>query len=88
MNKADKDYLNRVAELGCIICRRPAQIHHIRTGMGKSQRNDNRHVLPLCPDHHQHGGIGVAFHAGRTTWERCYGTEKELHEQVKEELGV
>ena len=54
--------------------------------MGKGQRNTNLKVLPLCPDHHQHGGIGVAFHAGRTTWERCYGTEEELLKQVEEEL--
>ena len=84
MKKADREYLSRVAEYGCIICRRPAQIHHIRKGVGMGQRNDNRNVLPLCPDHHQHGGWGVAIHAGQQTWEKIYGTETELLEKLKE----
>lgn len=87
MKKADKEYLARVAALGCLICRRPAMIHHIRTGQGMSQRADHRHVIPLCGDHHQHGGHGVAIHAGQKTWEAKYGTELELLEQVRRELG-
>ena len=38
--KAESQYLGRVAELGCVLCRRlglgetPAEIHHARTGTG------------------------------------------------------
>lgn len=92
MKKAEKDYLDRVASLGCIVCRNlghgetPAHVHHIRTGKGMGQRASNYETIPLCPTHHQNGGHGVAIHAGQKTWEANFGTELELLEQVKMEL--
>ena len=86
MTKAEREHLDAVAELGCIICHRPATIHHMRTGMGMGQKNDNFHVIPLCPDHHQHGGYGVAYHAGSRIWEANFGTEEELHERTNDAL--
>lgn len=71
MKKADSIHLSRVAALGCIVCRNqnlgetPAEIHHIRTGQGTSQRADHRKSIPLCHMHHRNGGYGVAIHAGR-----------------------
>lgn len=54
MRKAEKEHLNNVAELGCIVCRNngfygsAAEIHHIGNGtMGK--RASNYEVIPLCP---------------------------------------
>lgn len=94
MRKAESDYLNKVAESGCVVCRNlghgetPAQIHHIRAGQGAAQRADNFSVLPLCHWHHQNGGYEVAFHAGQKRWEELFGTEQELLEQVREELGI
>lgn len=50
-----KRHMNRVAALGCVVCRRlgydetPAQLHHIAEGSGK--RSDFM-VAPLCPEHH------------------------------------
>ena len=85
---ADKKYLAAVAALGCLICERPAAIHHIRTGQGMSQRAGPRDVLPLCGDHHQNGGYGVAIHAGQEEWERLHGTELELVEQVRQLVGM
>ena len=80
--KAEQQWLSRVAELGCIICGRPAEIHHIGNGaMGK--RSDHFSALPLCEIHHRTGGHGVAVHAGRLTWEQAFGTEKELLEKTK-----
>ena len=79
----------RVADLGCIVChnegmgKSPASLHHIRTGYGISQRAPNDEVIPLCPLHHQHGGHGVAYHAGAKTWESHFGTELKLLEQVR-----
>lgn len=78
MTKHEKQWLNRVAELGCIICGNPAQIHHIREGQGMAQRASNYLVIPLCPDHHTDGGHGVAIHAGQRTFERMYGSELDL----------
>lgn len=86
MNKQEKEWVARVAALNCIICQRPAEIHHIREGAGGGQRASNFDVLPLCPDHHRNGGYGVAIHAGQKEWERLYGTERELHEAVIKQL--
>lgn len=81
MTKAEKAHLNRVAEMGCIICKRPAEIHHIGNGaMGKQA--SNYEVIPLCPEHHRTGGYGVAVHAGRKAWEANFGSERDLLEKV------
>ena len=91
MTEPERLHLDMVADLGCIVCRNqgvfsPAAIHHIRKGKGLGQRSDHWHVLPLCPPHHQTGPIGIAFHAGRKTWEERYGHEDELLAQVKKLL--
>lgn len=92
--KAEQKHLDRVAALGCIICRNqglgetPAEIHHCSKGTGLAVRADNYHVIPLCAIHHRQGGHGVAIHAGRKTWEQKYGTEAELLAQVNAELGI
>lgn len=91
--KAEQLHLSRVAELGRIVCKNlgyegtPAEIHHCSKGTGLSARNDNFHVIPLCPLHHRTGGHGVAVHMGRKTWEQQYGTEEPLLIQVRRELG-
>jgi hypothetical protein len=84
--KAEKEHLNRVAELGCLICHQPAEIHHLRTGMGMSQRNSNFNVIPLCPLHHRTGGYGTAIHAGIKAFEKNFGTESQLLERVNKLL--
>ena len=92
MNKREKAYMDRVASLGCVVCRNqgygdtPAQIHHIRAGQGMSQRAPNTLVIPLCPQHHTDGGHGVAVHAGRETFERIYGSELDLLAQTISEV--
>lgn len=64
MRKADKEHMNRVAAVGCILCDHlgygatPAQLHHIREGQGMSQRASNFLVVPLCETHHT-GNSGV-----------------------------
>ena len=50
-------HLNRVAGLGCLVCKGPASIHHVRTG---NQARDDRRVVPLCAGHHQN--YPDAFH--------------------------
>lgn len=91
--KAERQHLERVAALGCIVCRReglgesPAIIHHIRTGQGTGQRADHFHTIPLCPAHHQFHGVGISYHDCPKTWESKFGTEADLLAQVKRELG-
>lgn len=86
MRKSDKEHLARVAALGCIICRQPAEIHHIRHQQGMGRRAPHTEVLPLCPKHHRTGNRGEAIHAGRQSWEAAHGTERELLERVRAEL--
>jgi hypothetical protein len=53
----EKQYKNKLADLGCMVCRRlyditdsPVQLHHLRTGgWGKG---DYKTLIPLCPEHH------------------------------------
>ncbi len=84
MNKAD--YKNEVADLGCIICGSPAELHHPRFACGMAQRASDYLVIPLCPDHHRTGGYGVAIHAGQATFEQNYGSEAELLAKVIQRL--
>ncbi|MDD4971887.1 MAG: Ref family recombination enhancement nuclease [Paludibacter sp.] len=88
MTKLERQHLSKVAELGCIICRMPAEIHHIRNGVGMAQRSSHFNAIPLCPLHHRIGGNGVAIHAGQKTFESKFGTELELLDKVKRLINV
>jgi hypothetical protein len=81
-------YKALVADLGCAVegCRRPAHLHHPRFAAGMSQRSSDWLVIPLCPDHHQQGGHGVAIHAGQSTFEGLYGSEESLLAQTIERV--
>ncbi len=87
--KAEKTHMSRVADLGCILCRRyghhgtPAELHHPRTGTGAGRRAAHADVIPLCPYHHR--SSNEALHAmGRKAWERHHGvTESELLDQTR-----
>jgi hypothetical protein len=85
MTKAERQHLSRVAELGCIICRRPAEIHHIRAGVGMGKRSSHFNVIGLCPEHHR--GIDhpntPSIHLDKANFIRLYGTEAELLARVQ-----
>lgn len=76
----EKQYYSKVAELGCIICKMPAEVHHIRKGAGIGRKSKD--IIPLCPLHHRIGGYGVAYHAGRLAFESNFGDEKFLLEKT------
>lgn len=92
--KAEREYISKVAGLGCYACRTlgymdsPAEIHHIRTGVGKGQRASNYDIIPLCPIHHRHGGYGVAFHSGSAVWQKTFGNELDIVAEIQQELGL
>ena len=69
-----KNYMAKVAGLGCLICRGPAEIHHVRFGQGMSQRASDYLIIPLCPVHHRTGGFGIAIHAGQKQFELQHGS--------------
>jgi len=79
MTKAEKAYMGRVAELGCMICKMlgiedsPAELHHLFDSSSRS----NWLIAPVCPAHHR-GPRG--FHGlGQRAFEATYKTtEAEL----------
>ena len=91
---AEREHMGIVAGLCCIVCRNlgygesPAEVHHVRYLAGGGQRSGNMDTIPLCPNHHRIGGYGVAYHAGPEEFERRYGTEAELLEQTRREIGI
>lgn len=82
--------MSQQADAGCILCRHlgfgetPAEIHHLRHGMGAGQRNSNLMTIPLCPEHHR-GSTG--YHGlGRRAFECEYGvTEMDLYAMTQQE---
>ena len=94
-----KRHLDRVAALGCVVCRNeglgetPASAHHINCHAMARKASDYE-TIPLCPAHHQDAdgtrkyGGHIAVHRGLETWEERYGTERELLAQTLRELGL
>lgn len=86
MKKAEREHVNKVAELGCVACYvqagvwgTPGEIHHIREGQGMAQRAGWEKVICLCTNHHRNSGNGkLAIHAGKKSFTNEYGTESEL----------
>jgi hypothetical protein len=92
MTKDEKKYLDKVARVGCILCRTAlgveepphAEIHHIRRFGGKRATSP---VIPLCPEHHR-GNSGV-HGLGAKGFEAKWGTSQEallekLHELLND----
>jgi len=78
--KAQRERWGLIANLGCIVCGLPAQIHHCYTSMGCRKNHDK--VIPLCEMHHVGHGYGISLHDGKKEWESKYGTESELLDRV------
>ena len=86
MKVAERQHLGRLAAMGCIACKRmgysdtPAEIHHIRAGIGKGQRASHYEAIPLCPPHHR-GTAGLkipSIHGSKNNFIKAFGTEREL----------
>lgn len=89
--KAQRRHMDLVASLGCVACRNlgygasPAELHHIRSGVGMGQRAKHTEVLPLCPRHHR-ASYPTGFHAAPKSWQIEHGSELELIEQINNEI--
>jgi hypothetical protein len=83
VNKTEKAWIERVVALGCVVCRMPAEYHHILKGKGMGKKASHFDGIPLCDLHHRNGGHGVAIHSGVKTWEANFGTEHEHLERVR-----
>jgi len=89
MTKNEKNYMARVARLGCIVCSAvlgyedsPAVIHHIR----RAGKRSTSPIIPLCVRHHT-GEHGIHT-LGRRAFEAKFNTTEEaLLQKVKQSLG-
>jgi len=91
-NKAEKQWLLRVVESGCIVCRNlngsktPAEAHHM---YGRSAKNGHWYLLPLCDMHHRNGSDKppfIKFHPYKARFEAEYGTQEELFNQLCDDI--
>lgn len=91
MTKDEKNHKERLATMGCMVCKRlygahepaPVQLHHLRSGgWGKG---DYMTLIPLCPKHHT-GDSGV-HGMGTKAFSRYYGfTQQDLLNDTLKEL--
>lgn len=92
MTKAEKLHYDKVARLGCILCRQlqvkeindsPTEIHHVRRYGGKRSQAP---IIGLCAYHHRLGDN--SYHAlGAKGFEKYWGiSPEELIEKTKELL--
>lgn len=76
MTRKASEHMDRVAGIGCILCRElgrdyvPATVHHI----GDTSDRSDFLTIPLCPEHHQ-GATG--YHGlGEREFNRRYKTSE------------
>ena len=91
--KAEKQYWDEVASLGCIACRidgyrnQLVSIHHCH---GRTKKGAHMLVLPLCAGHHQNGTGNdknmLAIHPFKRQFEAKYGSQEELMKKVNDLL--
>jgi len=89
--KAEREWMARIADLGCVACRKdgestPASVHHIVQG---NRRLGHLFTLPLCQPHHQGDGHRVpSVHFAKRTFVQRYGSELELLAGLQVEFGI
>jgi hypothetical protein len=90
MIKNEKIALNKIAELGCILCSEvlgfegtPAELHHIRRHGNVRSASP---VIPLCPEHHR-GNTGFHGLGYRGFVDKWNITPEKLLESVNKKLG-
>jgi hypothetical protein len=84
---------DRVAELGCVCCGRPAEIAHAHGGSllglgiyrAKGKKPSDWLTLPICPEHHrvEHKGLDYS----PRLWEERWGTQVRYLNWVSDRVG-
>ena len=89
--KSEKIALNKIAELGCILCSEvlgiegtPSELHHVRRYGNVRSASP---VLALCPEHHRNGNDSI-HRMGVKGFEKKWGIScEELLERQSKKLG-
>lgn len=60
--------MGKVAEYGCLVCGRDAEVHHVTSDGYKRITRSHARVVPLCPEHHRTGrdSVEALSHGGFT----------------------
>jgi len=83
--KLEKFHLNRIAEKGCLICQRPALIHHLL----RKRPRSHRWTIPLCPEHHDAPYKGSLHNDGNERrWFKQHGIDEQEWAQNEWELSL
>lgn len=86
-NKAEKEWLDQIIQLGCIVClleklgATPCEAHHTNGG------DNHFDTFGLCFPHHRSGKDVEKYtsrHPFKKKFETRYGSEKELLQKTKE----
>lgn len=70
----EREHMDRVASLGCLLTGRPAELHHIMHMPGKARRRDHRFVVPLSSEMHR-GTQGVHGLGSEAKFLRRWGVD-------------
>ena len=88
--KDEKKRLNKIAELGCILCSEilgiegsEAELHHVRRFGAKRSTSP---ILPLCPEHHR-GNSGIHGLGAKGFINKYSVSFESLLERVDQRLG-
>ena len=87
MNK--KERFDLLSELGCILCGRPAEIHHLKGlefGCGMVLKANDHLTIPLCYDHHR--GANGYHHLGKKTWEMKFEYQSVLLDETNSNIEI
>lgn len=68
---AEKAHMGRIAAMGCLVCGKPATVHHVTSDGMKRIARSHKRVAPLCETHHQiqfgaRESVEALSHAGFT----------------------
>ena len=84
-SKSDKDRMNRVASLGCIVCKAfygvysPALIHHLTGLKYRSIGKKAKEYIPICQAHHVDGNKEhPSVHGQPELFKQKYGSQEFL----------
>jgi len=85
--KEEKLRYDAISEMGCVICRMPCEIHHLKGhefGSGMGLKGGWENSIGLCTNHHR--GLQGFHSMGKASWQEMFGTQKELLEMVNKHL--
>lgn len=63
---AERRHMDRLAQMGCLVCGANAEIHHVHSDGFQRLTRTHKRAVPLCPPHHRTGqeAVHVMSHAG------------------------